>query len=131
MALNQHNTIPTIPKIKRSLYPLLYLLYGNPCALSPPTPSSCPVSLQIGREVLDAAGRAVRVGASTDEIDRVVSCYDTVWEEINGSRVAGEGGIHYLNEPSHGVLLFFFSSCCFAPLPLLLLFLLGVAWRCL
>lgn len=28
---------------------------------------------QIGREVLDAAGRAVRAGATTDEIDRVVS----------------------------------------------------------
>lgn len=30
------------------------------------------LSGQIGREVLDAAGRAVRVGATTDEIDRVV-----------------------------------------------------------
>lgn len=35
--------------------------------------SSNLVRRQIGREVLDAAGRAVRAGATTDEIDRVVS----------------------------------------------------------
>ncbi len=28
---------------------------------------------QIGREVLDTAGRAIRAGVTTDEIDRVVS----------------------------------------------------------
>lgn len=28
---------------------------------------------KIGREVLDEAGKALRVGATTDEIDRVVS----------------------------------------------------------
>lgn len=30
------------------------------------------ITPQVGREVLDAAGKAVRVGVTTDEIDRVV-----------------------------------------------------------
>lgn len=49
------------------------------CCLQAVVSSCSRLVRQIGREVLDAAGRAVRVGATTDEIDRVVRTYTTCY----------------------------------------------------